>query len=315
MPPQGISFFNKFLRQPDNSPQDPISNNLDPANPSYPYGSILLNWLIASGIFGTSIRTLLTSSPSNFYISDAGNDSNPGTAGQPWLTEAPFYSRYDAGGQDVILNLLTNRTRRFQVKPWVGGGTVTLDGANHTINYTGVDTFDGAIDAKYGAPPGPFRYQNIKLTTSLGASGQCALVNVQSPAVVDVGTGTELQAANASPQLYAATSGFIRLTNSFNVSGGAGMLILADVGGVVSTLGVPITTAFLNNVTYSQATVFADHGALVVPFSVNWDLQGHTVTGQRFTCNTGANIVALHGLQFIPGTVEGVQTAPGGGYV
>jgi len=69
---QGQSWFTNFLRQ-DNSYQDPIVNNLNSNNPSWPYSSILAAWLGASGNRGQipGTQTNDNASPGNVgeYIS------------------------------------------------------------------------------------------------------------------------------------------------------------------------------------------------------------------------------------------------------
>src|SRR5437868_13802362 len=93
--PQGQSYPTTFLRS-DNSFQDPISNNLNPNNPNFPY---------------TTLLRRKTNAPTTFYVATNGNDANDGlTLATPWLTFAHAMAviggQIDFSGQPNVLQLV-----------------------------------------------------------------------------------------------------------------------------------------------------------------------------------------------------------------
>ena len=287
--PQGQSFFNRFLRQPDNSPQDPFSNNLDPNNPSYPYSALFTALLAAIGF---NVRT---KAATDYYVDPSGgNDANTGAIGSPWRTFAHAIAvliTLDFAAQTVTLHLVNNATESLIVLPWTGGGALTFDGGGKSITTTGAD----AIQTNGGVIPGNFKYQNVTLSTV--TSGSC--VRHQVPGIVQQGPSVIFGSCAARHiNVLGEAAAKLSILNDYTVNGGAGSHY--GLGAAFLDISTPITVTLVGNPQFLNAFIFVAFGAA--------DLTGFKFSGTGTGYQTG-NII-FNGL-----LSKGSAVLPGNGTI
>jgi hypothetical protein len=307
--PQGTSYPNTFLRN-DNSWQDPITNNLVPANPVYPYKSIFTALFAALGL----TRTLLTAA-TTFYIATNGSDANNGlTSGAPWLTFAHAMSQilnnYDFGGQTVTLQAVAGHAAftgsGLHISPWTGGGAFVFDGGGGSIAVTN----DNAIDAVEGALPGLATVQNVTLSTS-GSSGTNTTplgrgILVENGAKIIVGIGVTFSTC-VSTQAQAANSAFLLFVKNYSINGGGLTHWTSSTAGLIVAENLVITLT--GTPAFGQAFCFSGTGGSSL-------VAGNTFSGAAtgpkfFVINAGSILTGNAGPTYLPGSVAGTVTSPG----
>lgn len=322
--PQGQSYPTRFLRE-DNSFQDPISNNLVPANPSYPYSSIFSALFTAFGAaFWAALlsalgvtRTLLKAPTDFYYKPSTGSDLNPGTAASPWASPAPLWNLYDLGGQTVTLHLLETTATQFIPKAWTGGGAVILDLGGFAINAVSQDCLLCNDNL-----PGLFTYQNGALSNS--GTGNFSCVTHNGGGVIVQGPGITFGAALSFHIVLSGGGATVFILNAYTIVGNALGHLGAFLGATIfqatapgSAFGPQVTVTGAR--TFAGAFVFSDGSSnvLVRPFNnagVNQSpyVVGTSVTGPRYRISSNANInTSGGGPNFFPGTIAGISDGSG----
>lgn len=169
-----------------------------------------------------------------------------------------------------------------------GGAALTIDG-NGGLLTGGVQFYFGAI----------VQIRNVTLSNK---SGLC-LVSTQN-AYVEINDLVTFGACSG-PQIVIGTYATVELFNDFTISGNATNFV-QNLGGTLREDGG--TIRLTNDITYSDAVVFAFYPGLTNLERAKWSLDGHTITAKKY--DVGANHV-LTGAANIPGTVAGT-TATGG---
>ena len=169
-----------------------------------------------------------------------------------------------------------------------GGAALTIDG-NGGFLTGGVQFYFGAI----------VQIRNVTLSND---SSFC-LVSTQN-AYVEINDLVTLGAC-AGPQIVIGAYATVELFDDLTISGSATNFV-QNLGGTWRVDGSAIQLT--NDITYSNAVVFAFYPGLTSLESAKWSLNGHTITAKKY--DVGANHV-LTGAANIPGTVAGT-TATGG---
>lgn len=268
----------------------------------------LLNQLTAIGLLGT--RQALTSSRTYFWRSD-GNDACDGLTNAAnssgscaFLTAAHaltiITSTLDFAGHTVTLqngNGATYTSEIFINNAWVGGGQLIVDlGGGGISAGLGFKAFLAFI-----TQPGNITVQNGTLATT----GFSCLQNAGLGTLI---VGPNLTFGNCNEYQLEATSqgAFIAANaNPFTIAAGSGGgMAGARSGGQIFLTGSTIN--FTGDVTYSSGFVHADDTGVISAGGNTFNLNGHAVTGQKFSVTQGGVIDTLSsGVGYFPGSLPG----------
>lgn len=258
-----------------------------------------------------------------YYVRSDGSDSNTGltdSAGGAYATFAKAWTTItgtlDLGGQTVTIKIggtTQTITNGLSIdKPWVGGGSIVLDGGGGTISTTSNNCLAVTV-----VLPGLVTYQNVKFQTTTSGS-----------AVFHNGVGTLAGGAsvnfgsvpNGGYHMIALSPGaFIQHNVAYTISGGASAHILASGGGAqVQTAGITVTVAA--NVTFGTSFVYGTRGGFVNANANTYSLGAFTVTGTRFIADEGGIVFTNGGgANYFPGSAAGSGTnfgaSPYGRYI
>lgn len=242
--PQGASYPTRFIRE-DSFPVDPILNNLNPSNPSFPY---------------TSLMRLRLTMATTYFVSTMGNDTTGnGTVGAPWRTrqKAADYilQNVDIGGQIVTVQSADgNYTDGVIVNgPWDGGGPAN-------VVFVGNLTTPANVDINASA--GPFQAINGGGFTVRGcrarSSSNHALTASDGGRIIFDTVDFGPMAGGLGHQ-YSTRGGHVRAQGNYSISGGAFGHHLTDgqagqsvVSGTIVTLtGTPAFNFFARQSVFS----------------------------------------------------------------
>ena len=184
-------------------------------------------------------------------------------------------------------------------RPWVGGGTLAINGGGATINsnkpYVGIFDFEQPI-----ALPGILSIYNMTLTSSValyGINAECFCTIIFGPNMV-FGQFTYIH-------LGASNGGYLYCAGGYKINGGANEHYFVDHGGYVKC-GSQITVS--GNPTFLSPFAVAVDGSQI-------DLRSATfsgsATGQRYYVNT-LSLLLSGNLGAIPGSAAG--SVGGGGF-
>jgi hypothetical protein len=251
----------------------------------------------------------------NLYVATTGSDSNSGlTSGAPFLTIQRAInvvaSNYDLNGFNVTINVADGTyTGAVTVSgPWVGWGTVTLNGDTTTPANCIISTTSANCITATGAGS-TINVQGFKLTTATGGHGLSAVLG----GTINV-TGN-MNYGSIAGSLYNQINcgeGIINVNNSYTISGSdtGGAHIQITPGGIVNLAG-GIT------VTLTGTPAFANYAAVSGPSILeiaNVTFSG-SATGTRYIATKNGVIdTGGGGASYLPGNAAG-STASGGQYV
>lgn len=280
-------------------------------NPGYGEGLYLYKggvWIPVGVGAGSRIRL---SSPTTFYVSTSGSDSNNGLSpSTPWATfghaMAVLTGQYDFGGQAVTLQAVAghaNFTTPLFISPWTGGGSLTYDGGGGQIHVTNANAI-----TTVGLVPGRFTFQNVDLqTTSFGS----ALAHVV-PGQVSIGTGVVFSGCPTNSPMIAISNSGAELVDSgnYSVTGSAQFFIVARsspsalLGGLITLTGA---------LTFNGAFCYCTLGGSVF-FAGPKPVVSGSVTGLSVSGDTNGMIgVGGRGTSFLPGS--GINLGTGAQYL
>ena len=317
--PQGISWFSRFLRE-DNNFLDPITNNFDSRNPSYPYSSTLTTLFEALGAsFWTTIFSFLgfslrVKAAATYYIATNGNDANDGlTPATAWLTfahAAAVLALVDFAGQTVTLQAVAGHAAfnatQFALSGWVGGGALIVDLNGGSITFTNPNSthLTGTI-ALTGTLPGDVTIQNGTFANT-GTDGYIFFMGAYGRLVF--GSGLAFGACptgNGQIEIISGTV-FIPQGTSYTIAGGvtpgahfqiAGGQLICET--VTVTLGqAPSKPAFTNAFCFMVSGIAFFSGTQFLPASTN----NTQATGRKFWLFANGAITETGGnVNFFPG--------------
>lgn len=257
----------------------------------------------------SKFRDVLTANRS-YYVRTDGNDANDGladTTGGAFLTiqkALDVVGLLDIGIYNVTINVgagTFSRTGTNTLKPPVGYGTVTISGAgpaSTTVSCTSGECFYTDY------PSFRFAVTNLKLQTTTSGSG----IYIFGLGLINF-TNVEFGAC-AGVQIRAENGGVVVATGNYSVTGGAPAHWSAGLQSRISTAGRTVT--FTGTFAYSNAFAVAVRAGYIQCNGMTLDVSGATVTGTRYTVQTGAIIdTNSGGANYLPGNASGSATSPG----
>ena len=246
-----------------------------------------------------------------YYVSTAGNDSNNGSSGSPWLTIQHainfLLTSIDLAGYSATISVADGTYTGGVVVnyPFTGAGSVTLQGnittpANCTISTTAAD----CIALKNGAN---LNVLGFTLKTNTSGNG----ISCIDMAICTI-TGKMVFGAMASGgnHMNCGRMSEIKIgTTSYTISGGASSHIYAIENSHINIFG-GITV----NVTVSSAPVFSIFcaAATCTSMDVGGFVFAGAATGTRYASTQNAVInTNAAGASYFPGSVAGFTTTGG----
>lgn len=263
---------------------------------------------------GGSGREMLTANRTYYVRTDGSNGNNglANTAGGAFLTLQKamdvIAAKIDTAGFNVTVQIADGTyAGQVSVKPWVGGGSLTITGnlttpANVVLNCPTGDLFK----VTSGVLPGQFKVEGMKMMAAGGVDGfGCALYLV-SAAYVIVGK-VEFGACAYGMLAYAGVT-VVRST-AYTISAGGGIHIFGN-GGTFTSLDVTHTITLTGTPAFSVFANLTNGSSL---FEGGNTYSG-AATGKRFDVTKNAVATVGAGASFYPGNVAGT-TATGGQYL
>jgi hypothetical protein len=271
---------------------------------------IFANYLTA-GDMAAMVQTAVVGAPrirllstANYYVSASGNDSNPGTLSQPWLTLQHAWnyvlSALDLNNQSVIINVAdgTYTMGALCLGQPVGfgpGSAVTFLGDAGTPDNCIVNASSGSC---FAAEAGAAIVVNgFRMTASAGSAllvevnGQITYLNS------DFGTCSAGQ-INCSGGLVQWGG-----TGSYTISGGSTAHFFTGAGGQIGAGFGTVTVT--GTPTFSTAFALASGPSVIQSSSLSFV---GSVTGQRYLAQDGAFInTSGGGANYFPGTIAGTS--------
>lgn len=249
--------------------------------------------------FWATVRPTLTSN-TTYYVRTDGSDTNNGlanTAAGAFRTIQKAINTVaasDIGIFNVIIQVVSANagTGGAVVNgPWVGSGTVTLQGDTTTPSNVTLSLASDCIKVNAG---GRLTVTGFKLTTSSGSLVTC-----------DSGTlilGVMEYGAASLYQVFASGRGAsIVMLNNYTISGGA----VAHLASLGSISGTSLTVTLTGTPAFTQFA-FATRTGLIIAFSNTYT---GSATGSRYTFDTGAVIYTAGGATYFPGSTAGTGTS------
>ena len=268
--------------------------------------------ITAGGSSSTSgaIRVAL-GADTTFWVRSDGSDSNTGltnTAAGAMLTWNALYTRvvstYDFKGHTITLKSGTTNTYAaglFMTVSWVGSGQLIVDLNGCSIAET---VTKGIINDV--VQPGQITIQNSAGLGTGGVVSSAGFAGIQNDQACDMNIGSGITVGTCFDAGFEATqNGNIFLTAPINVSGSGGHeLVLTAQGSNFAFNGQ--TVNFMNDITYNVATVVAQSSSYIAADSATFNLNGHTITGPRYSALGGQIFTGNAGQSFFPGTTAGI---------
>jgi hypothetical protein len=234
-----------------------------------------------------------------FYVSTTGDDINgDGSLAKPWATIQRAYNwiadNLDFAGYIVQIQLSPG-VYSYGVmitRPWVGGGTLTINGGGATINSNkpNVGIFDFVQPISL---PGILTIQNMTLTSNVaryGINAECFCTVILGPNLVfGQFTYTQLNALNG---------GFLYCSAGYTINGGANAHYTADHGGYIQC---PRRITVSGNPAFGSFAVALDGSQIDLRSAI---FSG-SARGQRYYVNTLSLLLSGGNLGAIPGSTAG----------
>jgi hypothetical protein len=251
-----------------------------------------------------------------YYVRSDGSDGNNGlanTSGGAFLTiqkAIDTAAALDISVYNVTINVAdaTYTGAVMVAGPWVGSGTVTLQGNTTTPGNVVITTAVAGAAALSVQSGGRLSVAGFKLVSS-GAGSTAGLKSSGSAILV---TGA-MDFGAANRQMQAAGSGIITFGGgiTYNISAGAVTHIFCSSGGNVVIEGCTITTT--GTVAFSGAFVTSSFVGVVIIDGNNF--AGASATGSRYAITAnGVVYTAGAATTYLPGNAAG-STSAGGQYV
>ena len=241
-----------------------------------------------------------------YYVATTGSDSNDGlAAGAPFLTlqkAIDVVAAIDLSIYDVTIQLAdgTYGAGCLVKAPWVGAGTVTVQG--NATTPTSVVLSTGAADVITVQDSGRLTVKDFKITNTglFGLYAQRAGSIIFSG--VDVG-------AIGKQQIRVSDLGVITASGNYTISGGADMHYSTAFSGVIrvqsKTITISGTPAFVSafaNITSLSSAV------------LNGNTYSGAATGKRYDISSNSFCLSGGVATYFPGDVAGT-TSTGGLYL
>jgi hypothetical protein len=269
-----------------------------------------------SGISSANARERLAADRTYYWRSDGsdGNDGRSDSAGGAFLSAQKamdvIATGLDTNGFNVTIKhgSETNKTftAKLDVKPWVGGGDLTIEG-NGTAN-THISTNASATDAIVvwrGALPGKLTVKALKLSAA-GSNSNGLFAQVPCSITLD---GVEYGPCSVA-QVAAGNGSNVYLATNYTISGGAASHIQSQIGGYIQSVGRTVTLSGTPN--FGTAFALAQLGSTILNWSNTFS---GSATGKRYSAVTNGLITTNGGgANYFPGNSAGT-TATGGQYV
>lgn len=251
--------------------------------------------------------------PTDFYVSTAGNDANPGTSGLPWATLQKawdYLTSIDMNGESVTVHV-SNGTYAPLNAYSVFTGQPSIDSVVFVGNVSTpaacviAATNDDCILATNGAR---FVVRGFRFTATGSGANQGCGIQCLSGASVFFDTVEFGICANA--HFVAGTGAFVAATGGYTISGGAARHIAADQNGIAQ-IGQGVTVTLSGTPAFSSEFALAARGGIMLfgnaPAGVTFT---GSATGTRFDVSGGGGIdTAGSGSSYLPGSISGVADA------
>lgn len=247
-----------------------------------------------------------------YYVRTDGSDSNTGladTSGGAFLTLQKAINTVgalDIATFDVIIQAGdgTYTGSASVTGPWVGTGTVTLQG-NLTTPANCVISLSSGTCILVSGPGARLNAGGFKVVSS---SGNGVVCNNGGRLRI---TGKMEYGACSSASVACSGASQVSLEADYVVSGGGSYHLLSTDGGVLSMTGSPTKTC---SGTIAFSTAFALASRMGVITCSGSAYSGGTVTGTRYTADLNSLIQTFGGgASYFPGNAAG-STATGGQY-
>lgn len=261
---------------------------------------------------GGSPRIVLGAAASFNYKPSTGSDiTGDGSAGNPWASPAPLYSRYDFGGQAVTLNLLENTATQFPVLSWVGGGSLLVNLGGFSIATTGGGFPTGdCVSHISGSLTGDVTIQNGTLSAVSGTA-----IRNTAPGLIKIGTNLTFGAVIPA-HMIAGGGGTIELTNGYTVSGGGAFHWFVDVLGQITDRGIGKVVTISGTPTFSGGFAAATDAGTIIMLALTFSPATGAFTGPRWSVSANGIVNSGNrGVNFIPGSQPGINNNTGGQYI
>jgi hypothetical protein len=168
-----------------------------------------------------------------------------------------------------------------------GGAAVKIDGNGGSIT--------AAVQLYFGTV---LQFRNI---TFSNAAGNClqvfwgAKTYILDAVTFGACTGAQLQVASGA--------GHLEFINNFTITGSSGFFIIADTGASVQATAA-ITASFSTTATYTYFVLSASPAYTNLQ-SVTWNLNGHTITGQKANIQLNGVLLQSTATLAVTGAVSG----------
>ena len=275
------------------------------------------NWLLLSlGQTANDVRYVRQIPLTTFYVSPSGNDSNPGTAGSPFLTiqGAINYISQFQSSSTVTINVASGT-----YTPAAGTNGISISRSLiASWNIVGAGAGASIINATNAGSRGVLLAQCTVTLSGFTLSGNLEAVNANN--------GAYLQIANCNISLSSGTVGLSAYNGAYILAYGtiqfngttAQPIILATTGAIIQLGYHDVNTTDSLTMTTSGTvtgayTVEASLGGTIQVASGYCTFSG-TWSGTRYVAVLNGTInVNGAGVNFFPGTVAG-STTTGGQY-
>lgn len=240
-----------------------------------------------------------------YYVRTDGSDSNTGlanSAGGAFLTlqkAIDTVSALDIGGNDVTIKI-GNGTYTGGVSlsgPWLGPGTVTIEGDTTTPSNVVISTT--SANCITVSTVGRLSIKGVKLQTT--TSGSCLYANTGGVITI---TGAVEFGACATYHVQTDRSGLITISSNYTINGGAQCHIVASTSGIVVAAGITITLT--GTPAFSVAFVYQGRVGVVEYYSNTFS---GSATGTRYLISENSVLFVLGGgATYLPGNAAGSAT-------
>lgn len=267
---------------------------------------------------GSGLRTFFLSSVGRevltadrtYFVRPDGSDSNTGlvdSAGGAFLTIAKavaVVAALDLSIYNATIDLAdaTWNADVVVAAPWVGSGTVTLQGNTGTPANVTVNGTTNAI--KVTGSGARLTLTGITITSS--GSGIVA----ENGGQITLGAGMVFGACAAGFHMIASGPGAVinGSSTSYSITGAAARHLSASPSGYINLFNAPVTLS--GSLNFSSAFAYADREGFINAGSASFT--GGTITGVRFAVASNAVInTSGAGRTLFPGNADG--TVSGGG--
>lgn len=243
-----------------------------------------------------------------YYVRADGSDSNTGlvdSSGGAFLTIQKAID-VSAGLDLSIYNVtisVASGTWTVPVTvtaPWIGSGTVTLQGNGGTLNVTGICVNVTGTGSRL---------------TVAGYTLVASTVGLQATDGGSIYLGSSMvfgACSTAHIRTNGPGSAVIAQSISYSVTGAAARHLMASPSGYINVFAATCTLSGTLN--FSSAFAFADRQGFINAGSASFT--GGTITGQRYNANYyGLIYTAGGGASFFPGNSAGTDNSGSGKYV